>query len=83
MKTLHEALHMFLRAEVTGWRIPAWGIPSQPHDDGIAQTDKRQTYRLPKSHWLKITLTSLAPYTKVKNQILKKAPELLRFAHIS
>jgi hypothetical protein len=25
--TLHEDLHAFLGAKVTGWRIPAWGIP--------------------------------------------------------
>jgi hypothetical protein len=27
MGTLHEDVHAFLHAEVTGWEIPTWGIP--------------------------------------------------------
>jgi hypothetical protein len=73
MGTLHEDQHAYLHVGVTRWGNPKPGN-LQPtaqfrgrisHDDVITQPHRLQTPRPRNCHWLKTTLTSLAPLAKI------------------
>jgi hypothetical protein len=92
--TLRKDLHKFLWSKVTGWwiltlRIPTKGnllreIPNHPrttwrtHCDDVIVRDTHPHARI--GDWFHKTLASLVPFVKVTGQILRNAPDLLRYA---